>query len=347
MSMNSLESIASAFREATSLILSAHQRPDGDAAGSLLGLAAALREQGRDVYPYIHDPLKRDLMFLPGSSHICNELPGDISRYDLVVMLDCHESSRLGPNGDELIRHARKIAVLDHHLGEGLCSSVSVECFQFIDPQASATGSICLQLLDLLGWPVSKETATCLYAAIMTDTGGFAYSNTRAETFEMARRLVEYGADPFFVSSSMFENRPLGQLRMLGEALSGMALYCQGRFALMQLTPEMFKKWGCDDSDVGNFVSYARSVEGVEVAAILKEMEPGQISVSLRSKHYLDVATLASEFGGGGHFHAAGFRISGKREEVVAVLRERVSAYLAQHDLGPVTASQVSVQEGR
>ncbi len=337
-----LSKAAAMISSADSLLVTAHQRPDGDAVGSLLGLASALKAQGRRVLCYTNDPIKANFRFLPGSDQICHELPDDLSSIDTLVILDCHDPERIGPEGRRLVEAIGRICVLDHHLGQGLCGSVRSECVQVIETSACATGAICLGLLELLGWPVTRDVATCLYTAIMTDTGGFAYSNTSSFTFEVARKLVEKGADPYRISANVFETRALSQLKMLGEALSGLETYFGGRFSLMQVGPEMFKKWGCTESDTDEFVAYARSIDGVEIAALVKEFIPGRVSVSLRSKFFANVAALAAEFGGGGHFHAAGFKTKGSRQDVIEQLLKRVEAYLD----GAQAGAGGSVQSG-
>lgn len=323
-----LKRAAAMIGSARSLIVTAHQRPDGDAIGSLLGLAAALKDQGRKVLCYTNDPVKANFRFLPGADQVCHQLPEDLSDFDTAVILDCHEPERIGPEGRRLVQSVPRLCVLDHHLGDGLCGTVESECVQVIDTSACATGAICLDLLELLGWAVTRDVAACLYTAVMTDTGGFAYSNTSARTFEIARKLVEKGADPYEISACVFETRALSQLKMLGEALAGLETFFDGRFSLMQVGPEMFRKWGCTEADTDEFVAYARSVDGVEVAALVKEFVPGRISVSLRSKFYVNVAALAAEFGGGGHFHAAGFKTKGSSEKVIEMLLDRVASYL-------------------
>lgn len=308
---------AAAFMEAGQLfILTGHERPDGDAAGSVLGLGEALSSQGREVFMFASEELSHSLSFMPGASRFRNVLPDNLSREYTLVMLDCHEARRVGEQGERLVRNASSVIILDHHLGDGFCSELSTPCVSVIDTKACASGEICLRLLKILGWEITRNIATCFYTAVITDTGGFRYSNTSSRTFEIARELVLAGADPYEISLNCFESRPLSKLKFLGLALETLEVFYNGRISLMVLTPEMFTMCGARESETDDFVSYARGIDTVEVAILIKETKPGRISVSLRSKHFVNVADLAGRFGGGGHFNAAGFKTTGDPGEV-------------------------------
>ncbi len=315
-------------------ILTGHERPDGDAAGSVLGLGDALTSHGKQVMMFASDELANSLSFLPGSSRIQRRLPDNLPQDYILVLLDCNEEDRVGEYGPRLVKEASSVIILDHHLGEGFCKELSQPCVSVIDTKACATAEICLRLMKVLNWEVTKKIATCFYTAIVTDTGGFRYSNTSSTTFKIARQLVLAGADPYEIALNCFESKPLAKLKLLGLALETLETFYNGRVSVMLLTPDMFALCGAKESETDDFVSYARGIDTVEVAILIKEVKSGRISVSLRSKHSVNVAELAGRFGGGGHFNAAGFKTTGDplkiKEKVVALageyLIEKVSA---------------------
>ncbi len=307
-----------------SFVLAGHERPDGDAAGSVLGLGLALSSRGKEVFLFASDEISSSLAFLPGSSRFQTRLPENLAGNDYtLVMLDCNEASRLGSHGDELVSRASSVVILDHHLGRGICRELQKPCVSVIDTTACATAEICLRLMKGLEWEITREIAICFYTGVVTDTGGFRYSNTSAATFQIARELVNAGADPYEIALSCFESKPLSKLKLLGLALETLEVSYEGRVSVMLLTPDMFALCGAREAETDDFVSYARGIDTVEVAVLIKEVKPGQVSVSLRSKHFVNVAELAGRFGGGGHFNAAGFKTTGDpwkvKEEVLAL----------------------------
>ncbi len=321
-----LREAAKFMERGSSFLLAGHERPDGDAAGSVLGLGSALSGMGKEVFLYASEEIPRSLAFLPGASKLQTELPGDLLREYTLVMLDCNEVSRLGKHGHRLVKAASSVVILDHHLGTGICGQLPMPCVSVIDTRACATSEICLRLLRGLEWEISKDIATCLYTGVVTDTGGFRYSNTSADTFMIARQLVLAGADPYEIALNCFESRPVSKLKLLGLALETLEVLYHGRVSVMLLTPEMFALSGARETETDDFVSYARGIDTVEVAVLIKEVKPGNISVSLRSKHFVNVAEIAGRFGGGGHFNAAGFKTTGDpwkiKEEVLAIAAE-------------------------
>ncbi|NPA95259.1 MAG: bifunctional oligoribonuclease/PAP phosphatase NrnA [Thermodesulfobacteria bacterium] len=323
-----LKEVADLVTSAERFLITAHERPDGDAIGSILAMGSLLKEHGKDVVMYTQDEVPSGLSFLPGVTSIEHSVPDWSANSFCLVVLDCNEIERVGEEGPGLLAKCQSSIILDHHLGEGFCNGVTKPCCSVIDTSASATGQICYELFMELGWNITKDVATCIYAAILTDTGGFRYSNTNGRTFELARELVEAGADPYGVALSCFESKPLSKLKLLGLALETLEVYYNGLLSIMTLTPEMFELCGSKESETDDFVSYARAIDTVEMAALIKEAKPGTVSVSLRSKRFVNVAELAGRFGGGGHFNAAGFRVSGNPLDVKERLIELAGQYL-------------------
>ncbi len=325
--------IAGVITEAENFIVTVHERPDGDALGSMLAVGHALKGQGKDVILYAKDEVPKGLDFLPGSKMITNFLPEDLNANYCLILLDCHEVDRPGEEGVRLFKNANQVVVIDHHLGKGPCKAVDLPCYELIDSTACATAELCFYLLKHLGWPINKDIATCLYTAVLTDTGGFKYSNTNIETFELAKSLVSYGAEPYKIALNCFESKPLSKVKLLGLALETLEVYYDGLLSIMNVTPEMFDICGAKESETDDFVSYARAIDTVEMAALIKEAKPGNVSVSLRSKKYVNVAEIANKFGGGGHFNAAGFRVNGNPEEIKKQVIAIAGEYLSKNCL--------------
>ncbi|MDA8161993.1 MAG: bifunctional oligoribonuclease/PAP phosphatase NrnA [Desulfobacteraceae bacterium] len=321
--MEAVRAVADALNAADSLLLTCHVRPDGDALGSVLALGLALKDAGRDVIMYTEDPVPERFGFLPGSGLITNDPEPYLSGEFTLVVLDCNEPARIGSRAADLIGRASNIVMLDHHLTRVLDWN-GKGTIAYVDSDVFATGAIVYWVLEALGWPVSEDVASNIYLAILSDTGCFCHSNTNETALEMAARMVGYGANPFKIANGLFQNYPIRRQRLLGLALKTLELRGHGKIGLMQVTPEMFRACGADESDTDDFVGYVRAIGTVEVAVFIKEVYSGQVYVSLRSKTSYNVAELAQEFGGGGHFHAAGCRFPASADDVRGVLLERL-----------------------
>ncbi len=322
MESRALQGVASALEASDVLVLTCHVRPDGDALGSMLGLGFALESAGKRVFYYTQDRPNRTLQFLPGTEKLVHEPPDPFPPGAALVVLDCSETDRIGRYGAWLAEQADMLIVIDHHLGQDMCGQErghgedeNRPCVQYINPEMFATGAICFAIVEELGWDVSSAIAANFYAAILTDTGSFRHSNTTSLAFSMAARLVEYGADPYAISDRLFERLPFRRIELLGRALQTLSVELGGRVAMLYVTPSMLEETGASVEDTDDFVRYARCIDGVEVSALIKEAVPGQVSVSMRSRSWFNVASLAKALGGGGHFHAAGFRQPGSAVE--------------------------------
>ena len=336
-----LRQVADALQESETLVLTCHVRPDGDAIGSMLGLGEALEASGKQVICYCQDRPNQTLLFLPGTDKLVHQPPRPFPAGAALVVLDCSEADRIGEHGPWLVEQAERLIVLDHHLGQDMCgerpggkNSGRRPCVQYINPEIFATGAICLAVVHELGWHVSPAMATNFYAAILTDTGSFRHSNTTALAFDMAAKLVEYGADPYEISDRLFERVPFRKLALLSRALRTLSLDLDGRVATLYVTPSMLEETGATIQDTDDFVRYARCIDGVEVSAFIKEPVHGQVSVSMRSRSWFNVAAVAKSFGGGGHFHAAGFRQPGSARQWRERLLEILAPVLSESDDG-------------
>jgi len=304
------ESLLDAIRKTDNFVLATHINPDGDALGSLLGLAGILESMGKQVFRYLEQPVSPLYDFLPDSDLVetdMEKLAGFIRQAGdniLGISLDCGDRQRLGQNGPELLR-IRPFLVIDHHKGNNGFGDLS-----WIASERSSTGEMIFDLAVALGLTISEKSAVALFAAIVTDTGSFRYESTSAHTFDVARQLVELGVRPDHISRSIYDNFSVERLQLMQMVLATMEMHHDGRIAVISVTREMLDHTGCTLADTENFINLPRAVISVEVAVFLKETGEGMVSVSMRAKDSCDVANIASRFGGGGHRNAAGFRAS-------------------------------------
>lgn len=304
-----------------------HVSPEGDAVGSLLGLALALRSLGKDVTAYLEDPVPELFRFLPGADTVVHSLDGH-GPFDATFAVDCGQRERLGKGFVDL-KGPGIVINIDHHATNDSFGDLNV-----IVPEASAAGELVYDLCVEAAIPITREIAVNLYVAIHTDTGSFRYSSSTPESFAKAGELVRAGADPWDISVRVYENHPAKKFKLLGLVLSTLDVIevdgTGSTVATVSVSLDMFRDTGSEKDLADGFVNYARAVEGVEVGILFREAAPLKYKVSLRSKGRIDVAVVAEAFGGGGHRNAAGFMASGTIEDVkarvVGVIKEKISA---------------------
>ncbi|WP_066635290.1 DHH family phosphoesterase [Desulfolucanica intricata] len=316
--MNSLGEIANVIRRARRFFLCGHVTPDGDSIGSVLALGLALESLGKEVILASPEPVPESLSFLPSAKRIrinFNKAPD----FEIFIMLDCSEVDRLGAKISEVAKLAQQKIILDHHPTSGCTAD-----YCYIDDTAAATGEIVYDLLEILDIEFTPEIATCLYTAIVTDTGSFQYQNTTPKTHLRASRLLSSGVDVARVSTSLFGEKPLAHIRIVGVGLKNLKLSPCGQVAWISITREMLADLKVQDEYSEGLINYPRMIKGVEVALLFRELEPELFKVSLRSKSEIDVNAIAKVFGGGGHVRASGCRLEGKLAEVERQVLEEV-----------------------
>ncbi len=291
-------------------LITAHIDPDGDAVGSCLGLAHALRHLGKTADVILESPLPETLAFLPGAGSIRRPEENG-KRYSSAFVLDCSSLDRVGSVADQCLAPDARIAVIDHHWGNGGFGDP-----RQVSPDSSATAELVYDLIELLRVPVSPEIAECLYTGILSDTGGFRYANTSAGTLHIAARLVERGARASVVAEAIYATKTAPSLRILGLALASLETKAGGKIGAMTISREMFEKAGAKPEDADGIVQYAKSLAGAHVGMLVQETAPDEIRASLRSDGTVDVNQVASLFGGGGHRNAAGLRVRGALDKV-------------------------------
>ncbi|HSF43736.1 MAG TPA: bifunctional oligoribonuclease/PAP phosphatase NrnA [Thermoanaerobaculia bacterium] len=323
--MKAPEDLLRKIRQGNRFLLTSHINPDGDAIGSELGLARLLRRLGKGAVVWNLDPTPTIYRPLPGSERIHNgeEPPaGFPDIFDAIIVLECPSPDRTG-----LEQHlsAKPVINIDHHLGNQHYGVIN-----WVDSAAPAVGEMVYRLAQGLKTALDPETASCLYLTLVTDTGGFRFSNATPAAFEAAANLVREGAQPEQVSQWLYESQPLAVIRLLGEMLQTLALHDNGRIATGRLTLEMFNKAGAAPGDSEGLIDHIRSIAGVDAVALIREREDGTHKVSLRSRGEVDVEKIARHHGGGGHKNAAGFSLPGDGEAVRLQVAEALGAALSQ-----------------
>lgn len=320
--------VVAALRQAKSVLCVIHAGPDGDAVGSTLGLGLALHELGKDVTFFCHTGVPYNLRFLPGLERVVDTLPPDV-RFDATTVCDVSTSARIGP-GLPARERLGTVLNIDHHLTNEDFGDIN-----YVDAEAAAVGVLVARVLVGLGHPLSKDVAIALYTSILTDTGSFRYSSANAESFEVAGRLVQAGADPWDVSSEIYEQNPVERLELLREVLGTLTVSEDGSLAMLVVTGAVLDSVQGRSDLTDGFINYARGIRGVEVACLVTE--PARIpdepwNISLRSRGRVNVAQVAAGFGGGGHHNAAGGRFHGYLGDLRDALAKAVRSELASVD---------------
>lgn len=315
--MNSLQEIAAIIKETPEWLLVGHIIPDGDCVGSLLGLYWGLRSLGKRVVLGLEDPVPPIYRYLSGSELIAplssyNELP------TAVIFLDCSDQERIG--SDALMSHQRTITVnIDHH-----ATNQSFGDYNYIDSQAAATAEIIYSLLSEMQIAITPLIAEPLYAGIVMDSGRFMYSSTSPETLGVTAQLLRAGVNQERARIQLFESKPREEVLLLAQALKNLEWDESGRIAWMTLEYGEVSSIGALQLHPEGIINYTRSISGVEVGLLLREVSPGIWKIGFRSKGDVDVACLAARMGGGGHRQAAGARLEGTREQVKKQVLELV-----------------------
>jgi len=294
-----LQDVLHHIEQRNRFVLTSHARPDGDAVGSALACCQILRGMGKQADVVLHDGVPRIYRSLPFADQVlqADRIEGN---YDAAIILECDSIHRTRLEGLE----NRFLISIDHHLSGRPFAHVN-----WIDPQAVATGEMVFRLAREAATPFSPEMATCLYTALMTDTGSFMFQGTNEHTFALARELVLAGADPSYCARSIYFAHSVAKMRLLGEALRN--LNTLAGIGWTWVTQEQMERCGAIEEDCEGLVNYVLSIGEVEVAALFREIPDGRVRVSLRSKGALDVARVAERFGGGGHECASGCSVDG------------------------------------
>ncbi len=306
------ESFAKEFNEVAALVarhrrflLLGHVDPDGDCIGSMLALAHFLVDTGKEVACYTPGDIADIYRALPLARLFVGEESLPKLHPEMVFALDSPTTART----DDLVRmnDGRPVVNIDHHPTNERYGGINI-----VDDTASATSIIVYRFLAAVApASITPEVADYLYLGVLMDTGGFRFQNTNAEALGMAARFVELGARPYQLAHEFIYVKKFNTLKLLSRALDSIEVHDGGRIALIQISLDMVAQSGASMSDTEGFVDYATSIDDVALGALFREVAPGEIRVSLRSRNGYNVAALAERFGGGGHRNAAGLTIAG------------------------------------
>jgi len=308
-----LDRVLQAIRERHRFVVTSHARPDGDGIGSALACGQILRVMGKEAEVVMYDGVPRIYQGLPFARRaIRAEFVPD---NDAVILLECDSTRRAGLGGlDQCF-----LINIDHH-----ASGRNFGHINWIDSSVMATAELVYRLARLACVPVDREIATCLYTALMTDTGSFMFEGTDEHTFTVARELVLAGANPAHCARQIYFGHSTAKMRLLGAALSN--LHREGPLAWIWVTQEQMERLGAREEDCEGLVNYALSMADVQVAAFFRELPDRRYRVSLRSKGAVNVSAAAEHFGGGGHKCASGCSLDGPLAIAVSRVVERLRA---------------------
>jgi len=296
-----IQDIVHAIRSRQRFVLSSHSRPDGDSIGSQLAMVYALRALGKEAIAINADAAPPPLMQFPGVPEI-RIAPAVEGEFDAAIIMECSDLARTGVSGLD-----RSFVInIDHHPG-----NTGFGQLMWFDSSAAACGEMVFDLVKALGIPLSREIATHVYLAILTDTGSFHYSSISPRTFEICRETLEAGVDPVLVARNVYDSNSMGRLKLFGAVLSAMQIDATGRIAIVYLDHDMAREAGGTYEDTEGLINLPLTVKEIEAVVFFKQIEGEQYRVSMRSKGDIDVGGVAKTFGGGGHKNAAGCTVSG------------------------------------
>ena len=318
-----LAAIVARLLSATRIVVSSHERPDGDAIGSGMALVLALRALGKDARMVMCDTPPPALLPFPEVDGVW--VARDVGEtFDAAVIMECSELARTGVAGLD----RSPVLNVDHHPGNARYGAEN-----WVDESAAACGELAYDLIVALGVPLTPDIATHLYLAILTDTGSFHFSHLTARTFDIAARCVEAGADPVWIARTHYDSNRMARVHLFGRVLSEMVVDARGRIALLAVTPEMAAAAGGTYDDTEGLINFPLSVQALSAVAFFKQAEsPGHWRVSLRSKGAVDIGSIARERGGGGHRNAAACALRGPLDVVRADVLQALERAVADAD---------------
>jgi bifunctional oligoribonuclease and PAP phosphatase NrnA len=317
-----LQQIVDEVHRRRRFVISSHARPDGDSIGSQVAMAFALRALGKSVHIVNRDPAPPPLLQFVGVSDIelAERVTGD---FDAAIIMECGDLARTGVSGLDRFF----VVNIDHHPGNTAYGAIN-----WFDPSAAACGEMVFDLVRALGVELSKEIATHVYLAILTDTGSFHYSSISPRTFDICRQCLEAGVNPVLVARNVYDSNNMGRLKLFGSVLSAMQLDSTGRIAIVYLDHEMAREAGGTYEDTEGLINLPLTVKEIEAVVFFKQVEGDEYRVSMRSKGEIDIGIVAKSFGGGGHRNAAGCTITGAIDSLQKLFIEKIDEAIERQE---------------
>ncbi|WP_163857833.1 DHH family phosphoesterase [Paenibacillus elgii] len=319
-----LQAAAGFIREQDDFLVVAHVQPDGDAAGSTFAVAWMLQSLNKRFTLINEGRIPDKFMYMAGPHTVIEYVKDPPERkFSAVISVDCADFGRIGLVS-ECFAQERKLLNIDHHATNDGFGTVNL-----VRSDAAATVEVLYDLALELNLEFTPELNDCIYTGLLTDTGGFRYSNTTPKVMQIAADMLARGVKGYELAERLLETMTLGQVSLLKRSLNTLSFAHENKVAWLSVTLDDLSATDASSEDMDGLVNYARNVEGVEVGMLFKEKEPGIIKVSFRSGGLADVAALAQKFGGGGHVKAAGCTIRGSMSETVERVVREVGMALA------------------
>lgn len=318
MNLEAIQTIKKTLENYNSYIILPHIMPDGDTIGSSAALAQFLHQAGKKALVLVEDSVPANLRLIPRTLFAEMEEFVEPKEDYVVIAVDSSDLGRLGNRMALLPNHAL-LAVIDHHRTNTRFGDIN-----YVDEHASSTGEIIFELAGEFGFQLDNVAATALFIALSTDTGSFRYDNTTPKTMRIASDLMATGIDAKAINTDLYQNQPLNKVMLLMHALEHMRLVAHDRLALVPVTLEVMKSHRAIYEDTDGISEYIRSIQGVEVVALFKELGDGRIKVSMRSKYDFDVSVLSTCYGGGGHKRAAGCTLEMSMNEAMTEFEKAI-----------------------
>jgi phosphoesterase RecJ-like protein len=306
-----MDRILSLIDNNTDFLITSHMDPDGDSIGSQLALCHALKNAGKNVAVMNQGDLPSRYRFLDPNRIIITD--GRSPRFEaaVVLIIECPHMERIG-SVKSIIPDSAVTVNIDHHPDNS-----SYADFNLVDPESSAAGEMLFLLMERGGIEITSEIAMQLYAAIVSDTGGFRFSSTTSRAMRIASDLIDRGADPKLVADGIFNAFSAETIRLLGITLAGLRLEAGGKIGYLTITRKDLENSGAELANSEGFVDFTLGISGIMMGILFKEVSQSEIKVSIRSQNGLDAASLARRFKGGGHENAAGFTGKGTMNDVI------------------------------
>lgn len=323
----SVKSIKTAINKFDRFLISSHINPEGDSIGSQIAISSLLKRLRKKSAILNESPVPHTLRFIKGTENILKAMPPDFD-FQAALILDCPDMTRVG-KVSEYIAKDKTVINIDHHV-----SNENFGKYNWVGTRLSSTGEMIFELFKTFKMKICYDEAVAIYAAIMTDTGSFKYTNTSSRTHGIAAELMEIGVKPYDIYSRIYETSTLQDISLLGEALRTLRLTDDGKIAWLWVTKDMLKRTKASLEGTEEIINFARSIGGVEIAALFRETgTENRIKVSFRAKADVDVNKLASFFNGGGHKTASGCTVYGKTQEVEKKVLDKARSMLPTANL--------------
>jgi phosphoesterase RecJ-like protein len=315
--------ISKAIDDSKNILISSHMDPDGDSIGSMIAFYNYAQKIGKNAVMLNCGDIPDKYKFFPNIEKVTDiDDYTDSNAFDLAIMLECPTPERSG-GAERYFNESIRIINIDHHP-----DNTGFGDIVYVDKDASSVGEMITDLFINIGYPIDVDTATVLFAAILTDTGRFRFENTGSKTMEMAGKLIEYGANPREISDNIYYSFPSRILRLTGMLLAGMELYEDGKICVMTMDNDMLNGNKYKSGDTEGMAELTLYDKNVLVGVFLRELEQSKTKVSLRSRNNYNVSKLAHKYCGGGHVNASGFTaelsIEAARKQLLDDLKELV-----------------------